>query len=236
VDPLQIWILFIFFFLRHADRISLNKYALTLFRPTIDSEPTMLCLKYYRATADGWRDTSNCDTCFEENQHHVRPFCYCKLPDAYSCTICNRQPPSLHDIASHTLFSSRLKYFRLTAHTTYQAYVRAAMSKCVETEKLLSPEYPLVRAWCRFDMFSHKFHRDCPCQGTHEPHESLLTVPHITAIAMRSIVFGCRNRFRNTLLQAEAIVIYSQNTSISPISLNSRLKTWHASVSTVTSS
>jgi hypothetical protein len=93
---------FVHFYWRHANRISLHKYALTLFRPTIDSEPTMLCLKYYRATTYGWRDTSNCDTCFQENQRHVRPFSYCKLPDACSCAICNRQPPSLHDIASHT--------------------------------------------------------------------------------------------------------------------------------------
>jgi hypothetical protein len=89
-----------------------------------------------------------------------------KLPDACTCTICNRQPPSLHDIASHSLFSGRLRYFKLTANTTYQEYVRAAMSHNLETERLLPPEYPSVRVWCRFDMFSHKFHHDCPGQGT----------------------------------------------------------------------
>jgi hypothetical protein len=33
-------------------------------------------------------------------------------------------------------------------------------------QNLLSPEYPIVRVWCRFDMFQNKFHRDCPGQGT----------------------------------------------------------------------
>jgi hypothetical protein len=159
-------LVFVHFFWRHADRISLHKYALTLFRPTRDSEPMMLCLKYYRATTDGWKDTSNCDTCLKENQQHAQPYSYCILPDQCSCTICNRQPPTLRDIASHTLFVCRLKYFRLTAHTTYQEFVRAAMSQSVETVKHLPPEYPLVRVWCRFVMFPHKFHRDCPGQGT----------------------------------------------------------------------
>jgi hypothetical protein len=100
---------FVHFCWRHTIRISLNKYAPTLFCPTSNSEPTMLCLKYYRATADGWKDTSNCDSCFEQNQQLVRPYSYCKLPDECSCTICNRQPPSLHDIASHTLFNGRIQ-------------------------------------------------------------------------------------------------------------------------------
>jgi hypothetical protein len=126
----------------------------------------MLCLKYYRATSGGWWDTSNSDTCFELNQHQVRNYSFYKLPDAFSYTICNGQPPFLQDIASHTLFGCRLKYFRLTAQTTYQEFVGAAMSNNVETEKLLPPEYTLVRVWCRFHMFSQKFQRDCPGQGT----------------------------------------------------------------------
>jgi hypothetical protein len=97
-DPIEIWISFNFFW-RHADRISLSKYALTLFCPVSNSEPTMLFLKYYRAASDGRKDASNCDSCFEQNQQLVRPYSYCKFPDACSCTLCNRQPPSLQDIA-----------------------------------------------------------------------------------------------------------------------------------------
>jgi hypothetical protein len=77
-----------------------------------------------------------------------------------------RQPPSLQHIASHTLYSGSMRYFRLTAHTTYQEYVRAAKSHCVDTEKPMSPEYSTVRVCCRFDMFHNKFHRDCPGRGT----------------------------------------------------------------------
>jgi hypothetical protein len=126
----------------------------------------MLFLKYYRATSDGWRDTANCDTCV--TQHQVQPYTHCSLPNECSCTICVRQPPSLHDTASHTLFSKRLKYFRLTGQTTYQDYVRAALSQRVHIRKLLPPEYSMVRVWCKFskNMFQYKFHRECLGQGT----------------------------------------------------------------------
>jgi hypothetical protein len=128
----------------------------------------MLFLKYYRATRDGWRDTANCDTCVRLHQQQVQPYNLCSQPNQCSCTICVRQPPSLHDIVSHTLFSKRLKYFRLTGQTTYQDYVRAAISQRVHVRKLLPPEYPIVRVWCKFDMntIQYKFHRDCPGQGT----------------------------------------------------------------------
>jgi hypothetical protein len=62
---------FVHFFWRNAGRISIHKYALTVFRPTNNSEPMMVCLKYYRANTDGWRDTSNCDECVVETQQLV---------------------------------------------------------------------------------------------------------------------------------------------------------------------
>jgi hypothetical protein len=157
---------FVHFFWQNGGRISLHKYALTVFRPTNNSEPTMLCLKYYRANADGWKDTSDCGECVLETRRLVRPFSDCRLPDECSCSICNQQPPYLHDIISHTLFGRHLKYFKLTVHTTFQEYVYAALPGCVETGNLLPPEYPIVRVWCRFYMFENKFHRDCPGQGT----------------------------------------------------------------------
>jgi hypothetical protein len=42
------------------------------------------------------------------------------------------------------------------------------MSQRVHIRKLLPPEYPIVRVWCKFDtnMFQYKFHRNCPGQGT----------------------------------------------------------------------
>jgi hypothetical protein len=128
----------------------------------------MLFLKYYRATSDEWRDTENCYTCVRLHQQQVRPYSLCNQPNRCSCTICLRQPPSLHDAASHTLFSKRLKYFRLTGQSTYQDYVRAAMSRRVYIGKLLPTEYPVVRVWCKFDinMIQHKFHRRCPGRGT----------------------------------------------------------------------
>jgi hypothetical protein len=75
-----------------------------------------------------------------------------------------------------------LQYFRLTANTTYQEYVRAAMSHSLETERLLVPEYPSVRVWCRFDMFSHKFHRDCPGQGTKHTEMFKKYSPHVGVV------------------------------------------------------
>jgi hypothetical protein len=104
------------------------------------------------------------------------------------CTICLRQPPSLHDMASHSLFSKRLKYFRFTGQTTYQDYVRAAMSHPVHIEKLPPPEYPVVRVWCKFDinMIQHKFHRICPGRVTW--HAELSTEYATTADAVKDLV------------------------------------------------
>jgi hypothetical protein len=74
---------FVHSFWRHHERVSLNKYALTLFCPTPDSRPIMLFLNYYRATSDGWRDTANCDTCVRLHQQ-VRPYSLCNLPNRCS--------------------------------------------------------------------------------------------------------------------------------------------------------
>jgi hypothetical protein len=94
---------FVHFFWRHHERVSLNKYAITLFCPTPDSKPIMLFLKYYRARSDSWRDTANCDSCVRLQQRQVQAFTPCSQPNQCSCIICLRQPPSLHDIASFSL-------------------------------------------------------------------------------------------------------------------------------------
>jgi len=48
------------------------------------------------------------------------------------------------------------------------------------------------------------------------------------------MVSGCRKRIRNILLEADAMVIYSRNTSIFPMSINTRLNSRHVWLSNVT--
>jgi hypothetical protein len=73
---------FIYFVWQNFERISSKQYAITLIPSDINSlstpprlldltslsTPRLLCLKYYRAASDGWKDASNCDICVEQYQ------------------------------------------------------------------------------------------------------------------------------------------------------------------------
>jgi hypothetical protein len=63
--------------------------------------PGLLCLKYYRAARDGWKDAANCDNCVEQYQTCVRTQCGCSLLETFFCTIYFRQPLSLFGSALH---------------------------------------------------------------------------------------------------------------------------------------
>ena len=100
---------FTYFFWQNFERISSKQYAITLIPSNLDSfstpprliDPTslstlrLLCLKYYRAASDEWRDASNCDICVEQYQKCVSTQCRCNMSDTCFCWICLRQPPSL---------------------------------------------------------------------------------------------------------------------------------------------
>ena len=59
---------FIYFFWQNFECISSKLYAIIPIPSDITSLstlPRILCLKYYRAASDGWKDAANCDTCVE---------------------------------------------------------------------------------------------------------------------------------------------------------------------------
>jgi len=121
---------FIYFVWQNFERISSKQYAITLIPSDINSlsaPPRLLCLKYYRAASDGWKDASNCDICVEQYQACVRTQCGCSLPETCFCKICLRQPPSLFGSALHiyTNMVHNLARFELTPDTTYEQYVYA---------------------------------------------------------------------------------------------------------------
>ena len=86
---------FIYFVWQNFERISSKHYAITLIPSGIASlstPPRLICLKYYRAASDWWKDAVNCDTCVEEYQTTMRTHCGCRVPEICFCTICLRQP------------------------------------------------------------------------------------------------------------------------------------------------
>jgi hypothetical protein len=157
---------FVHFVWDNYRRFSFKKYAINVI-PTSTTMPRMLCLQYYRAKSDGWKDNGNCDDCVMENKLALLPLTDCRLDDC-SCTICARQPPSLAHLANHVLlnYTLSLKRFTLNEDTTYQQYVYACRSPHVLISNRLPPEYPTIRLWFRCEQDSHfRSHRDCPGSG-----------------------------------------------------------------------
>ena len=174
---------FTYLVLQNFERISSKQYAITLIPSNLDSfltppslidstslsTPRFLCLKYYRAASDGWRDAGNCDVCVEQYQACVSTHCGCNLSDTCFCRICLRQPPSLFGSALHvyTKMVHNLTHFQLTSDTTYEQYVYAIESIEADMHILLPPEFPELQIWFRYNHpdFEQKFHRDCPGAG-----------------------------------------------------------------------
>ena len=105
----------------------------------------MICILYYRAISDGWRDEVACTPCALEYKAIMKPFLACRLPDTCHCKVCVRQPPTLRDAASHVLFRHvyEIKHmFRFTSDITFNQYVYAVRSGRVDIERLLPPNFP----------------------------------------------------------------------------------------------
>ena len=111
---------FVQFIWLNYERFTFANYCLTFVRRDYLSLPELVCLKYYRAESDGWRDTIHCGSCIARLQNRLRPMTGYLRPNDCSCTICRRQPPSLLASASNTLFHLVLELdrFALTNETT----------------------------------------------------------------------------------------------------------------------
>jgi hypothetical protein len=183
---------------QNFERFNFIKYAMVLVRPDPSFPVRLLCLRYYRAQSDWWRDNVDCIRCLREYQDDLRPMTGCKLPDDCDCRICTRQPPSLLSLASNTLFNLVLDIdrFVLSNDTTYEQYVHVATSGRVPLHKLIPPEYPVIRIAFRADAFTYKLHHDCPGRGSWVTEMGRYFPCHVEAV--RSLIhlptmFWCRN-------------------------------------------
>jgi len=67
------------------------------------------------------------------------PHSYSTYQNSCKCNLCLRQPPTLRDLASHSVFhyTFNLSEFQLTARTLYHHYLHAATSHLVPEHKLI---------------------------------------------------------------------------------------------------
>jgi len=102
--------------------------------------PTVLYLQYHRAISDGCGSLVLCNYFFKEILSIVQPMVRnCTLDPSCRCNVCLRQPPSLRNLASHTVFhyTFNLSQFTLTDRTLYHQYLYAVESQTVSEENLV---------------------------------------------------------------------------------------------------
>ena len=84
--------------------------------------------------------------CVKDYQLTMRDLTGCQAPGVFHCHFCVMQPPSLRDLASHTLF--KLKFdipkFELTVHKNFKECAYAVRLGMVDIDRLLPPELPVV--------------------------------------------------------------------------------------------
>jgi hypothetical protein len=159
----------------NAERFNSIKYAVVVLPKFCYGLPfgyglhRLICLRYYRAVSDGWRDELNCRPCTTEYQGLLRPLVGCHLPATCRCTVCLWQPPSLRDAASHVLFRDVYKIqhvFHLISNTAFNVYVYAVRSGRVDTERLLPPAFPIITLWSATNTsLNSSHHLTCPVHG-----------------------------------------------------------------------
>jgi hypothetical protein len=163
---------FVHFIRDNFERFYFMKYSLVVVPSPSSSLPPegrWVCLKYYRASSEGWKDCSQCASCVAECCDLLRPYTSCTRPAACSCNICRRQPPTLLSMAvrvaiNHVIAPNQL--FELTHDTTYQEYSYAVRSNRVTDRwRLTPPEFPVLEVAFRFHRLPRRFHEHCPGTG-----------------------------------------------------------------------
>ena len=156
--------------------------------------PKLLCMRYYRAISDGWRDDRNCPRCVEDYRPTMRDLTGCQAPGICHCKFCVRQPPSLRDLASHTLFKLKfdISKFELTVHSTFREYAYDVSSGMVDIDRLLPPEHPSIRLWFSCDRFVDKYQQTCPNDG---PWDNRMASEYTSRGAALRTLSVCKDRF-----------------------------------------
>ena len=91
----------------------------------------VLYLHHYRSTSDSWRTYNLCATCFRDCTPSARKFvANCTFPNSCKCNVWLRQPPTLRNLVSHSVFHHTFNFseFKLTGRTLFHQYVHAAAS------------------------------------------------------------------------------------------------------------
>ena len=164
---------FVYYVWERLERFSFRRHALTLLPAIHEDDPSrLLCLRHYRARSDGWREFTDCRVCVSYEWHEIRHIVGClgchqrALP--CTCPICTRRPPSLRDIALHTVYNTlSFRDFELHVDTTYDMYRRAVFSGQATARRLLPPYYPFVDIRCHSPRASSypRFHLHCRVEG-----------------------------------------------------------------------
>jgi len=116
--------------------------------------PTVLYLNYHRATGDGWKSFNYCDDCTEDFQRIIKPFVgECTSELSCQCPVCVRQPLSLRNLASNTVFHFTFNIFpfTLSKRSLYYQYLYAVESATVSEEEFIPQTFfPYSELTCIF--------------------------------------------------------------------------------------
>jgi len=102
--------------------------------------PTILYLNHHRAVSDGWKSDNLCDECWADFRLIIEPFVVnCTSDRSCGSNVCLRQPPSLRNLTSHTVFhlAFNSSSFTLTEKTLHHQYVYTLESNVVPHDRLV---------------------------------------------------------------------------------------------------
>ena len=102
--------------------------------------PTVLYLQHHRSNSEGWESFVLCNNCVKEILNLLQPMVgNCTSNPSCRYNVCLRQPPSLRNLASNTVFhyTYNLSEFILTDRTLYHQYLYAVESQEVSEDDLV---------------------------------------------------------------------------------------------------
>jgi hypothetical protein len=158
---------FVNFLWENIDQYGYRRHSITIVPPIFPDDPLrLLFLRHHMAAASGWEYTSRCIACRDPRRDIVRPLAGCVAPQQVcQCNVCRRQPPSLRDLALHTVHTLGFDVanFKLTREVTYRKYLYACgFIVAGDVTSLLPPDFPHISVDCRFVCCEeHKLHRGC---------------------------------------------------------------------------
>jgi hypothetical protein len=142
-----------------------RRHALTFLPTPGDTNSRLLCLRHYRVSSEGCTFTSRCGPCSAAFQEGCRHLVGNVAPEEpCSCNVCKRQPPTLLDMASRTVFTvtRNVDRFRLTRNVTHSEFVHSVNSGWASVDRGLPPDYPDITVRYRYHTGSgFPFHPYC---------------------------------------------------------------------------